>query len=90
MATWKLLLVVNYAVGGVQQSTHGDTCARIAFHTANRTKIRHSIRVNACLWAMVYSFVVTTETRVQYKAQCFPADDAPKKYPNGSECNHDF
>jgi hypothetical protein len=48
MATLKLLRVVNYAAGGVQQSIPGGTCARIAFHMGNRTKIRHSIHVNAC------------------------------------------
>jgi hypothetical protein len=38
-ATLKLLRVANYAAGGAQQSIHGDTYARIAYLTANQTKI---------------------------------------------------
>jgi hypothetical protein len=38
-ATWKLLHVANCAVGGAQQSIHGDTYAPIALHTVNQTKL---------------------------------------------------
>jgi hypothetical protein len=37
--TWKLLHVANCAVGGAQQSIHGDTCARIAYRMVSQTKI---------------------------------------------------
>jgi hypothetical protein len=46
--TLKLPLDANCAVGGAQQLIHGATCARIAFRTDSRTKIRHSILANVC------------------------------------------
>jgi hypothetical protein len=89
-ATSKQLHDVNYVVGGAQLLIHGDICARTAYRTDNRIKIRRLTPVSACHWAMDYSSVVTTETQGLFKGQCFLADDAPKQCLNGSDCSHDF
>jgi hypothetical protein len=83
MATLKELHDINCVVGGDPLLIHGDICARIAYRTDNRIKIRRLTPVSACLWAMDYSSVETTETQGLFKGQCFLADDAPKQCLNG-------
>jgi hypothetical protein len=88
-ATSRLQHDASYVNGGVHQLIHGDTFVRTALpmgsldktHRLTPAKRLHSVMASLC--------VAITVIRVPHKAQCFLVADAPKQWPNGSDCSHE-